>query len=168
MKQPHPLHHELLGMIDTSPVGHDGDAVCLLADRLNATIDEYAFVHHRGLYTRPQEQDAIALPNRDFDAVLRYATAHGVPETSLRSPRFDGTWCVWTHRENHPEQRFMTTGSAIDTNAALRLRLEQVFGMEAQFWLNFQVAWDLYRARHSPQARKIARIPRHPKLAVAS
>ena len=48
------------------------------------------------------------------------------------------------------------------------LRLEQVFGMEAQFWLNLQVAWDLYHARHSPQARKISRIPRHPKLAAAS
>lgn len=48
------------------------------------------------------------------------------------------------------------------------LRLEQVFGMEAQFWLNLQVAWDLYNARHSPQARKIARIRRHPKLAAAS
>lgn len=44
------------------------------------------------------------------------------------------------------------------------LRLEQVFGMEAQFWLELQVAWDLYHARHSPQARRIARIPRHPKL----
>ena len=24
------------------------------------------------------------------------------------------------------------------------LRLERVFGMEAQFWLNLQAAWDLY------------------------
>ena len=47
------------------------------------------------------------------------------------------------------------------------LRLEQVFGMEAQFWLNLQLAWDLYHARRSPDARKIERIPRHPKLRAA-
>jgi addiction module HigA family antidote len=45
------------------------------------------------------------------------------------------------------------------------LRLEQVFGMEAQFWLNLQVAWDLYHAKHSPEARRIGRIPRHPAIA---
>ncbi len=47
------------------------------------------------------------------------------------------------------------------------LRLEQVFGMEAQFWLNLQLAWDLFHARHSPEARKIGRIRRHPALARA-
>jgi len=45
------------------------------------------------------------------------------------------------------------------------LRLEQVFGMDAQFWLTLQLAWDLYHARRSPAARKIARIRRHPSLA---
>ena len=30
------------------------------------------------------------------------------------------------------------------------LRLEQVFGMDAQFWLNLQLAWDLYEAKQSP------------------
>jgi plasmid maintenance system antidote protein VapI len=44
------------------------------------------------------------------------------------------------------------------------LRLEQAFGMEAQFWLNLQLAWDLYEARHSPFAREIARIKRHPAV----
>ena len=44
------------------------------------------------------------------------------------------------------------------------LRLEQAFGMEAQFWLNLQLAWDLYQARHSPFAREIARIKRHPAV----
>jgi antitoxin HigA-1 len=48
------------------------------------------------------------------------------------------------------------------------LRLEQVFGMEAQFWLNLQVAWDLYHARRSPHARKIGRIRRHPAIAASS
>ena len=48
------------------------------------------------------------------------------------------------------------------------LRLEQVFGMEAQFWLNLQVAWDLYHARKSPGARQIERIRRYPGLAAAS
>ncbi len=47
------------------------------------------------------------------------------------------------------------------------LRLEQVFGMEAQFWLNLQMAWDLYNARHSPDARAIGRIRRHPAIAEA-
>jgi addiction module HigA family antidote len=47
------------------------------------------------------------------------------------------------------------------------LRLEQVFGMDAQFWLNLQLAWDLYQAKHSPAAREIARIRRHPALAAA-
>ena len=45
------------------------------------------------------------------------------------------------------------------------LRLEQAFGMDAQFWLNLQLAWDLYQARHSPSAREIARIKRHPAVA---
>lgn len=48
------------------------------------------------------------------------------------------------------------------------LRLEQAFGMEAQFWLNLQLAWDLYQARHSPLAREIARIKRHPAAARTS
>ncbi len=48
------------------------------------------------------------------------------------------------------------------------LRLEQVFGMDAQFWLNLQVAWDLYQAKHSPAARDIERIRRHPALAGAT
>ena len=38
------------------------------------------------------------------------------------------------------------------------LRLERVFGMEAQFWLNLQVAWDLYHAMHSPAAKRIRHI----------
>ena len=28
------------------------------------------------------------------------------------------------------------------------LRLEQLFGMEAQVWLNLQQTWDLYQAMH--------------------
>ena len=44
------------------------------------------------------------------------------------------------------------------------LRLEQVFGMDAQFWLNLQLAWDLYHARHSRSVAAIARIKRHPAL----
>lgn len=38
------------------------------------------------------------------------------------------------------------------------LRLERLFGMEAQFWLNLQLAWDLYHAVHSPAASQIRRI----------
>ncbi len=42
------------------------------------------------------------------------------------------------------------------------LRLERLFGMEAQFWLNLQLVWDLYQAQHSPAAADIARIERLP------
>ena len=38
------------------------------------------------------------------------------------------------------------------------LRLEKLFGMEAQVWLNLQLAWDLYHAIHSASAAEIARI----------
>ena len=44
------------------------------------------------------------------------------------------------------------------------LRLEQAFGMAAQFWLNLQLAWDLYHARRSPRVNEIARIKRHPAV----
>ena len=40
------------------------------------------------------------------------------------------------------------------------LRLERLFGMEAQFWLNLQLAWDLYRVQHSRAARHIRKIRR--------
>lgn len=38
------------------------------------------------------------------------------------------------------------------------LRLERLFGMEAQFWLNLQLVWDLYRAIHSSKAKHIRAI----------
>jgi len=38
------------------------------------------------------------------------------------------------------------------------LRLERLFGMEAQVWLNLQLSWDLYHALHSPDAKKIQKI----------
>lgn len=44
------------------------------------------------------------------------------------------------------------------------LRLERVFGIEAQFWLNLQLAWDLYHAQHSPAAAEIGKIKRHPAV----
>jgi addiction module HigA family antidote len=47
------------------------------------------------------------------------------------------------------------------------LRLEQLLGMEAQFWLNLQLVWDLYHAQHSPAAQEIAQIPRLPALITA-
>jgi addiction module HigA family antidote len=46
------------------------------------------------------------------------------------------------------------------------LRLERLFGMEAQFWLNLQLAWDLYQAMHSPAAAEIRKIERLPTLIV--
>jgi addiction module HigA family antidote len=46
------------------------------------------------------------------------------------------------------------------------LRLERLLGMEAQFWLNLQLAWDLYHAMHSPAAAEIRKIERLPALVV--
>jgi len=48
------------------------------------------------------------------------------------------------------------------------LRLERLLGVEAQFWLNLQLAWELYQARHSPEAGAIRRIARYPRLKRAS
>ncbi len=45
------------------------------------------------------------------------------------------------------------------------LRLERLFGMEAQFWLNLQLAWDLYHASRSPAAKTIRKIRRLPAVA---
>jgi antitoxin HigA-1 len=47
------------------------------------------------------------------------------------------------------------------------LRLEQLFGMEAQFWLSLQLAWDLYQVSHSPVEKEIRKIKRLPALAGA-
>lgn len=38
------------------------------------------------------------------------------------------------------------------------LRLERLLGVEAQFWLNLQLAWDLYHAQHGPAAKARALI----------
>jgi antitoxin HigA-1 len=48
------------------------------------------------------------------------------------------------------------------------LRLERLFGMEAQFWLNLQLAWDLYQVKHSSAAKEIAKIRRLRGLAAVS
>lgn len=45
--------------------------------------------------------------------------------------------------------------------AETALRLERFFGMEAQFWMNLQLRWDLYHAAHSAKAKEIAKIRRH-------
>jgi len=45
------------------------------------------------------------------------------------------------------------------------LRFEQLFGMEAQFWLNLQLAWDLYHLLRSPAAKRIKKIKQLPTLA---
>jgi addiction module HigA family antidote len=42
----------------------------------------------------------------------------------------------------------------------MALRLERAFGMEAQFWLNLQLAWDLYHTMHGKDAEKIKHIQR--------
>src|SRR5687767_2834650 len=39
------------------------------------------------------------------------------------------------------------------------LRLEQLLAVEAQFWLNLQLAWDLYHARQDRSLPRITRLP---------
>ena len=47
------------------------------------------------------------------------------------------------------------------------LRLARLFGTTAEFWLNGQLAWDLYHAMHSKEARNIKKIqPIDPLAAV--
>jgi addiction module HigA family antidote len=43
------------------------------------------------------------------------------------------------------------------------LRLERLLGVEAEFWLNLQLAWDLYHVRRSAAGRRIRRITRLPR-----
>ena len=38
------------------------------------------------------------------------------------------------------------------------LRLERLFGVSAQFWLNLQLGWDLFEAQHSKKAAEIRKI----------
>lgn len=38
------------------------------------------------------------------------------------------------------------------------LRLSRLFGTTAEFWLNGQLAWDLWHAQRSPKAQHIAQI----------
>jgi antitoxin HigA-1 len=48
------------------------------------------------------------------------------------------------------------------------MRLEQLFGLEAQAWMNMQLVWDLYHARRSESAKAIRKIHRLPALRRAS
>lgn len=47
------------------------------------------------------------------------------------------------------------------------LRLERALGASADMWLNLQLAWDLWHAKHSTDARTIERIRPLPELAKA-
>jgi antitoxin HigA-1 len=40
------------------------------------------------------------------------------------------------------------------------LRFEAALGVSAQFWLNAQTAWDLWRQLHSPEAARLRKIKR--------
>ena len=44
------------------------------------------------------------------------------------------------------------------------LRLERLLGMEAQFWLNLQLAWDLYHVKHSRASKEIGKVTKLPQL----
>jgi addiction module HigA family antidote len=38
------------------------------------------------------------------------------------------------------------------------MRLERALGVDAQFWLNVQMGWDLFQARQSPALKQIRKI----------
>jgi addiction module HigA family antidote len=40
------------------------------------------------------------------------------------------------------------------------LRLSRLFGTTVDFWMNFQMAWAVYEAEHSPEAKAINKIER--------
>jgi addiction module HigA family antidote len=44
------------------------------------------------------------------------------------------------------------------------LRLERATGMDADFWLDLQMRWDLWHALHSEAAKEIEKITRVPDL----
>ena len=48
------------------------------------------------------------------------------------------------------------------------LRLSALFGTTPDFWLNGQLAWDLWHAMRSPEAKEIKKIKPAPELAGVS
>lgn len=120
---------------------------------LDAIIDEHRFVPHRhrgigelatqmkeqiceshfsrsptNLGLEPRTPDTFAALREDSSHVRSYAQKNGVPATSMRSGRFDGTWCLWTLREDVPERQTLSTRSAIDAPSALRANLHEIIG----------------------------------------
>ena len=51
---------------------------------------------------------------------------------------------------------------SVTTDTAMRF--ERLTGMPATFWLELQLAWDLWHTAHSPAGRKIAKRPRLAKV----
>lgn len=47
------------------------------------------------------------------------------------------------------------------------LRLARFFGTTPDFWMNGQLAWDMYHALHSPEAAEIEKIEPHGAAKVA-
>jgi len=80
----------------------------------------------------------------------------------------------WTQRElaarlrvSYPRLNDLIHGRrGVTTDTALRL--ERLLGVEAQFWLNLQLAWDLYHARRSTDSKALGQIKRLPRLWHAS
>ena len=50
-------------------------------------------------------------------------------------------------------------GVSVDT----ALRIAQVTGMRADFWMGLQLDWDLWHLLHSPEGRQIAKLKRIPR-----
>ena len=46
----------------------------------------------------------------------------------------------------------------------MALRVERLFGVEAQVWMNLQLAWDLYLTAHVEDAKELRRSQRPPRL----
>lgn len=62
-------------------------------------------------------------------------------------------------RVSYPRLHEIVRGKrGVTTDTALRL--EALFGMDADFWLNLQQLYDLWHALHSPLAEELRAIPK--------
>ena len=77
-----------------------------------------------------------------------------MPAQTEVAQRMDVAWTRATQLVNG--KRSVTTDTA--------LRLEQHFGMPAEFWLTLQLRWDLYHAMRAPEVKAIRKIQRAPGL----
>lgn len=124
------LRIDLDGIIAAhSFVPHRNHGIGVLATQLKDQISESHFSRsptHLPLETRTP--DTFALLREDSAHVRSYARKNGIAAPSMSSSRLDGTWCLWTVRDDVPERQTLSTRSAIDAPSALRANLHDIIG----------------------------------------